>query len=115
MDHKFDFTSIMDRRGKDAVAVNGLGVFPGSPKFPKEGFDLITMWIADMNYPCCPTIQEEMITRIQHPAFGYEYINAHFKVVSLAKPQGTYMMMLDCEQWLRDHNMTIDELQQPIP
>ncbi|MCH4265554.1 MAG: aminotransferase class I/II-fold pyridoxal phosphate-dependent enzyme [Solobacterium sp.] len=62
----------MDRHGKDAIAVDGLGAMPGfTPDKPKEGFDAIPMWVADMNFPCCPTIQEEVIKRTQHPAFGY--------------------------------------------
>ncbi len=69
---KYDFTSIMDRRGKDAVAVDGLGMDPGfAPDPPKEGFDVIPMWIADMNFPACPTIVEAMLERVKHPAYGY--------------------------------------------
>ena len=34
---KYDFTSIMDRHGKDAIAVDGLGTMPGfSPSFQKR-------------------------------------------------------------------------------
>lgn len=68
----YDFTSILDRHGKDAIAVDGVGADPGfSPGAPKEGFDVIPMWVADMNFPTCPTIQEAIIRRAQHPAFGY--------------------------------------------
>lgn len=64
----FDFTSIMDRKGKDAIAVDMVGVqYPA----PREGFDAIPMWVADMNFPVPPSIQEAIITRTQHPAFGY--------------------------------------------
>jgi len=69
---KFDFTTIMDRHGKDALAVDALGTIPGmSPDAPKEGFDFIPMWIADMNFPTCPTICEAITERVKHPAFGY--------------------------------------------
>lgn len=69
---KYDFTSIMDRRGKDAVAVDGLGTEPGFvPELPKEGFDVIPMWVADMNFPTVPTVGQAMIERVNHPAFGY--------------------------------------------
>ena len=69
---KYDFTSIIDRRGRDALAVDGLGKAPGfSPDLPKEGFDIIPMWVADMNFATVPTIPEEMIRRAQHPLFGY--------------------------------------------
>ena len=68
---KYDFTSILDRRGKDAVAIDAVGA-PGSPyPAPREGFDVIPMWVADMNFPVVPTIQQAMIERVEHPAFGY--------------------------------------------
>ena len=39
---KYDFTSIMDRHGKDATAIDGLGSMPGfTPDLPKEGYDAI--------------------------------------------------------------------------
>ena len=57
---KYDFTSIMDRMGKDAIAVEALGQNPMAPKPPKEGFDVIPMWVADMNFPTVPTIPEAL-------------------------------------------------------
>lgn len=69
---KYDFTTIMDRRGRDAIAVDLLGSKKGAaPDAPKEGFDPIPMWVADMNFATVPTVQEEMIRRVGHPAFGY--------------------------------------------
>ncbi len=69
---KYDFTSIMDRRGLDATAVDSLGKKPGfAPDLPKEGFDIIPMWVADMNFPTVPTIPEAIIERVKHPAYGY--------------------------------------------
>ena len=67
----YDFTSVLDRRGMDALAVDGPVHIPFGPQAPKEGFDLIPMWVADMNFPTLPTIQEAMARRLQHPAFGY--------------------------------------------
>ncbi len=67
----YDFTSIIDRRGKDAVAIDGLGLSYSAPDGPKEGFDPIPMWVADMNFPTVPTVQEAIIERTKHPAFGY--------------------------------------------
>ena len=67
---KYDFTTLMDRHGKDAMAVDGLGTgFAPAP--PKEGFDAIPMWVADMNFPTVPTIPQAIIARAQHPAYGY--------------------------------------------
>jgi len=68
---KYDFTSIMDRHGLDAIAVDAVGAPGFSITAPKEGFDVIPMWVADMNFPTVPTIPEAMIRRAQHPAYGY--------------------------------------------
>ena len=78
---KYDFTTILDRRGKDAIAVDNIGPTGWGPDGPKEGFDPIPMWVADMNFPVLPTIQQAMIERINHPTFGYfmprqEYFDA---------------------------------------
>ena len=68
---KYDFTSIMDRKGHDAIAVDMIGA-PGSPyPAPREGFDAIPMWVADMNFPVVPTIVEAMKERADHAHFGY--------------------------------------------
>lgn len=68
---KYDFTSIIDRKGRDALSVDAVGnpayVYP----LPKPGFDIIPMWIADMNFPVVPTVQQAMVDRIRHPIFGY--------------------------------------------
>ena len=68
---RYDFTSIVDRRGMDAIAVDGPGHGGWAPGGPKKGFDVIPMWVADMNFPTCPTIQEAIIERTKHPMFGY--------------------------------------------
>ena len=65
---KYDFTSILDRTGKDAIAVEHIPI-PGAQV--KEGFDRIPMWVADMNFPTVPTIVDAMMERVQHPAYGY--------------------------------------------
>ena len=64
----YDFTTIMDRRGRDALAVD---IIPFEGAEVAEGFDRIPMWVADMNFATVPAIQEHMINRVNHPAFGY--------------------------------------------
>ena len=70
---KYDFTSIIDRRGMDAVAVDGIGGYHWGtePDAPREGFDAIPMWVADMNFATCPAIPAAMIERAKHPLYGY--------------------------------------------
>ena len=77
---QYDFTSIMDRRGRDALAVDGLGT-GYAPPLPKDRVEPIPMWVADMNFPTVPTIVEAIVERAQHRAFGYfqpteDYYNA---------------------------------------
>ena len=74
---KYDFTSILDRRGKDAIAVDAPyveGCFNHeyfAAATLKEGMDWIPMWVADMNFPTVPTVQKAVVERTAHPAFGY--------------------------------------------
>ena len=69
---KYDFTSILDRRGRDAIAVDGLGRSPGfAPDAPQPGFDAIPMWVADMNFATVPAIPAALAARAAHPAYGY--------------------------------------------
>ncbi len=65
---KYDFTTIMDRTGKDSIAVDTIPI-PGAEIQP--GYSKIPMWVADMNFATVPTIQQAIIERVQHPAFGY--------------------------------------------
>ena len=80
---KYDFTSMIDRRGHDAAAVEGIGRrrWGSEPDAPREGFDAIPMWVADMNFATVPTIPEAIIERAKHPLYGYfapreEYFDA---------------------------------------
>ncbi len=77
---KYDFTSIMNRKGQDAIAAD-LVPFPDDDgrfvMMPEEdvktidNLDKIPMWVADMNFPVLPTITEAVARRLSHPAFGY--------------------------------------------
>ena len=71
---KYDFTTVIDRSGKDALAVEAIGADVGwavAPTAPKDGFSKIPMWVADMNFATVPTIPEAIIRRAGHPLYGY--------------------------------------------
>ena len=70
---KYDFTTILQRYGHDALAVDLPTDYIGNYGKVKreEGFDVIPMWIADMNFPIAPSIQKAIIERASHPSFGY--------------------------------------------
>lgn len=67
----YDFTSRMDRRGMDAIVLDAVGRPDSGIPAPREGFDPIPMWIADMNFPVCPAIPEAIIARAREPHYGY--------------------------------------------
>lgn len=78
---KYDFTTIINRQGLDAISIDGLGSGGSAPECPKEGFDAIPMWVADMSFPTCPAIPAAMIKRAEHALYGYfspteDYYNA---------------------------------------
>lgn len=68
---QYDFTKIVDRHGKDSIAVDAKDIF-GIFKVPtREGFERIPMWVADMNFETVPAIPRAMIQRAEHPMYGY--------------------------------------------
>jgi cystathionine beta-lyase len=64
----FDFTTILDRRGKDALAVD---VVPYRDVKVEDGLRPIPMWVADMSFPTAPPVVEAIEKRLSHPNFGY--------------------------------------------
>jgi len=67
---QYDFTTCYDRHGYDALCVETLGN-GFAPDAPKDGFDPIPMWIADMNFATAPSVQRALTERIAHPIYGY--------------------------------------------
>ena len=65
---EFDFSSIIDRSGTHAIAVD---VIPIPDAEIRPGFSRIPMWIADMNFAVPPAIVKAMEARVQHPCYGY--------------------------------------------
>lgn len=86
---KYDFEKIIERHGMDALAVDMPAEarrtkegYYGVPL--KEGFDVIPMWVADMNFAAAPSIVSAIQKRLEHPVFGYfsprkEYFDAIIK------------------------------------
>lgn len=42
--------------------------------------------------------------------YACSYVEKNFDGVNVAKPQGTYMLFMDCEKWCEEHGVTMDEL-----
>lgn len=56
----FDFDHAPDRRGGDSVKWNRWA-----------GRDVLPLWVADMDFPVAPEIQEALRRRVDHGVFGY--------------------------------------------
>lgn len=65
---KYDFTTVLDRRGKDSTAAD---VIPFANAHVKEGFEPIPMWVADMSFAVAPSVEAAIKKRMEMPNFGY--------------------------------------------
>ena len=65
---KYDFTTVLDRRGKDSTAAD---VIPFANAHVKEGFEPIPMWVADMSLPVAPSVEAAIKKRMEMPNYGY--------------------------------------------
>lgn len=77
---KYDFTTIMNRGGRNTMAVDGYGMMTQGITI-KEGVEPIPMWVADMSFATVPTVPQQIIERVKHPEYGYfitpdEYYNS---------------------------------------
>ena len=43
--------------------------------------------------------------------FACDYIEKHFEGVTVSKPQGTYMLFVDCTDWCKAHGKTIEDVE----
>ncbi len=64
----YDFTTILDRRGRDSLASDQI---PFEDAAVEDGFSTIPMWVADMSFPAAPFIVEAIQKRLEMPNFGY--------------------------------------------
>ena len=55
----------------------------------------------------------EQLLKILEENIDYcvNYINEHFKGVNVSKPEGTYMLFVDCSEWCKLNKKTIDDVE----
>lgn len=67
---------LVDRHGTDSFKWDDLKARYGET-------DLISMWVADMEFKTCDAIREAMIRRVEHGVFGYSIVSdAYYRVFS---------------------------------
>lgn len=81
------FDAGIDRRGTDCEKWDDASVMrPGG----------IPLWVADMDFPCAPTIEAAVRARAGHPCFGYNNEEAENRCTRAL-----------CDFWLRRHGLAI--------
>ena len=99
---KYDFTSIIDRKGKDALAVdilpNMLG--PGKKVEVREGLDYIPMWVADMK----SRKQRKSIKNTMGPSFPMKSGPILFYMETSIFQPSLYLKMQETERLLYTHH-----------
>ncbi len=61
---KYDFDTVIERRGTGAMKYDALGRLYGNS-------GLTPLWIADMEFAACPDIVKALTARFAHPVYGY--------------------------------------------
>ena len=78
----FDFDSVPDRRGSGSLKWDvGEGELP--------------MWVADMDFPTCPAVQQALEARVAHGVFGYTDVTDDWRRAV-------------CGWFLRRHGLEVD-------
>lgn len=68
----FDFDKVIDRRGTNALALDGFEDYLFGEPYPITGKrELLPLWVADMQFACPPAAIEAIQERLSHPIFGY--------------------------------------------
>jgi len=64
MTGQFDFSTAPERRGSDSIKWG---------RFARPDRDILPLWVADMDWPCCPEILDAISKRNDHGVLGYAH------------------------------------------
>ena len=67
----YDFNKVTDRHGTNAIKYD-LAVARGKPA------DVVSLWVADMDFPTAPAILEALHKKVNHGIFGYSVPDENF-------------------------------------
>ena len=76
-------------------SINLLSMYALLGAYQPEGYE----WVEELNLVISENVD-----------FACDYIKENFKGVTVSRPQGTYMLFIDCKEWLEAHGKTIDEV-----
>ena len=82
---QYNFDEIIDRRNTNALNTDGFRgyIFHAGPEkvFPFKDEEFVRMWVADMEFACCPAICDAIKERVDKRIFGYTMMfdDAYYK------------------------------------
>ena len=76
-------------------SINVLSMYAQIGAASPEGME----WVDEL----CQVISENV-------HFACDHITTHYDGIDLMKPEGTYMLYLDCSEWCRKHDKKVDDL-----
>lgn len=65
---KYDFDTIIDRNGTDSLKWENINLF-----FPEAHENVLSMWVADMDFACAPQILRAIEKRLGRQILGYSH------------------------------------------
>ena len=68
---EYNFNTIIDRHGTNCIKTD-LAVARGKPA------DVLSLWVADMDFPTSPAILEALHQKVNHGIFGYSCLDENF-------------------------------------
>ncbi len=84
----YDFSMPVDRRGGDSVKWN---------HFSTD--DIVPLWVADMDFPAAPAIQEALQRRVDHGVFGYAQVDEGYYDAIVSWQRRRHQWAVD-RQWI---------------
>lgn len=67
----YDFNKVIDRHGSNSIKTD-LALARGKPA------DVLSLWVADMDFPTAPAILEALHEKVNHGIFGYSCLDDSF-------------------------------------
>ena len=56
-------------------------------------------------------LEELLVVLTKNADYACDFIEKNWKGVNVSRPQATYMLFIDCEEWCKEHGKTMDELE----
>ena len=97
---KYNFDKIIDRRGSNSEKWDALETLFGSA-------DLLSMWVADMDFPCGDFITDALQERIKHHFYGYTFPGESLLEAVIEKAERDYGWKIQ-KEWILFSNGVVD-------